>query len=382
MFFVPKKGKQKAMRIQIVTLLGALLLISSCKSDKKSAENSPLAVPVVTVEEVEMAQHMEFIGYLQSNFDAVIQPRINGFLLSKHFDSGKPVRRGALLYRIDPTQLSTAMYAAEASLQSARAEAIEARNNYERAVPLAAMNAISQAQLDQYTAQYRASEASVRSAEESLRNARLNVSYTEIRSPINGIAGSSKAHIGDFVGPGTEFNVLTTLSNTDTLSFDVALAMNDYLRLTNNRTEIYNNEGLLSAITLTLDDGHRYPLEGFYSHTRKDISSSTGTLLLVVKFANPEGELKAGQFARVGCDIGARRPALLLPARAVSQAQGGNSVWVVRPDSTVHYRSIELGAQRDSMWVVRSGLQPSERVVLAGRQKLHEGMKIHPQKAN
>lgn len=382
MFFVPKKGKQKAMRIQIVTLLGALLLISSCKSDKKSAENSPLAVPVVTVEEVEMAQHMEFIGYLQSNFDAVIQPRINGFLLSKHFDSGKPVRRGALLYRIDPTQLSTAMYAAEASLQSARAEAIEARNNYERAVPLAAMNAISQAQLDQYTAQYRASEASVRSAEESLRNARLNVSYTEIRSPINGIAGSSKAHIGDFVGPGTEFNVLTTLSNTDTLSFDVALAMNDYLRLTNNRTEIYNNEGLLSAITLTLDDGHRYPLEGFYSHTRKDISSSTGTLLLVVKFANPEGELKAGQFARVGCDIGARRPALLLPARAVSQAQGVNSVWVVRPDSTVHYRSIELGAQRDSMWVVRSGLQPSERVVLAGRQKLHEGMKIHPQKAN
>lgn len=382
MFFVPKKGKQKAMRIQIVTLLGALLLISSCKSDKKSAENSPLAVPVVTVEEVEMAQHMEFIGYLQSNFDAVIQPRINGFLLSKHFDSGKPVRRGALLYRIDPTQLSTAMYAAEASLQSARAEAIEARNNYERAVPLAAMNAISQAQLDQYTAQYRASEASVRSAEESLRNARLNVSYTEIRSPINGIAGSSKAHIGDFVGPGTEFNVLTTLSNTDTLSFDVALAMNDYLRLTNNRTEIYNNEGLLSAITLTLDDGHRYPLEGFYSHTRKDISSSTGTLLLVVKFANPAGELKAGQFARVGCDIGARRPALLLPARAVSQAQGVNSVWVVRPDSTVQYRSIELGAQRDSMWVVRSGLQPSERVVLAGRQKLHEGMKIHPQKAN
>lgn len=382
MFFVPKKGKQKAMRIQIVTLLGALLLISSCKSDKKSAENSPLAVPVVTVEEVEMAQHMEFIGYLQSNFDAVIQPRINGFLLSKHFDSGKPVRRGALLYRIDPTQLSTAMYAAEASLQSARAEAIEARNNYERAVPLAAMNAISQAQLDQYTAQYRASEASVRSAEESLRNARLNVSYTEIRSPINGIAGSSKAHIGDFVGPGTEFNVLTTLSNTDTLSFDVALAMNDYLRLTNNRTEIYNNEGLLSAITLTLDDGHRYPLEGFYSHTRKDISSSTGTLLLVVKFANPEGELKAGQFARVGCDIGARRPALLLPARAVNQAQGINSVWVVRPDSTVQYRSIELGAQRDSMWVVRSGLQPSERVVLAGRQKLHEGMKIHPQKAN
>lgn len=382
MFFVPKTGKQKAMRIQIVTLFTALLALSACKSHKAAVATAPLSIPVVQVKEAELAHRMEFIGYLQSNFDAVIQPRVNGFLISKHFDSGKPVRRGALLYRIDPTQLSTAMYAAEAALQSARAEAVEARNNYERAVPLASMNAISRAQLDQYTAQYRASEASVRSAEESLRNAQLNVSYTELRSPIDGIAGSSQAHIGDFVGPGTEFNVLTTLSNVDTVSFDVALAMNDYLRLTGNRAEIYDNEGLLSDITLTLDDGTRYPLEGFYSHTRKDISSATGTLLLVVKFVNPNKELKAGQFARVGCDVGAKERRLILPARAVSQAQGVNSVWVVGADSTVQFRRVELGAQRDSLWVVTGGLEPTEWVVLAGRQKLHEGMKIQPRQVD
>ena len=367
------------MRIQIVTLLSLLQLMVACDREKKSPTMPPLQVTVGIVTEEEIPRTMQFIGNLQSNFDAVIQPRVNGFLASKHFNGGLPVRRGQLLYRIDPSQLSTAMYAAEASLQSARAEAIEARNNYERAVPLAEMNAISRAQLDQYTAQFKATEASVRSAEESLRNARLNVSYTEIRSPIDGIAGSTNGHVGDFVGPGTEFNVLTTISNLDTLSFDVALPMNDYLRITGERANIYDNEGLLSDIRLILDDGTRYPLAGFYSHTRKDISTETGTLLLVVKFANPEQALKAGQFARVVCRVGPSERQRVVPAEAVSQSQGVNSVWVIRRDSTATYRRVELGEERDSLWCITSGVEAGEWVALTGRQKLHEGARVTPQ---
>ena len=336
-----------------------------------------LTVGVVTEENI--PRTMQFIGYLQSNFDAVIQPRVNGYLASKHFDGGLPVKRGQLLYRIDPSQLSTAMYAAEASLQSARAEALEARNNYERAVPLAEMNAISRAQLDQYTAQFKATEASVRSAEQSLRNARLNVSYTEIRSPIDGIAGSTNGHVGDYVGPGTEFNVLTTISNLDTLSFDVALPMNDYLRITGERSNIYDNEGLLKDIRLMLDDGTRYPIAGFYSHTRKDISTETGTLLLVVKFPNPDQALKAGQFARVVCRVGEQERQLVVPAEAVSQSQGVNSVWVIRSDSTATFRRVELGEERDSLWCIASGLKAGEWVALTGRQKLREGARVAPQ---
>lgn len=367
------------MRIQIVTLLSLLQLMVACDREKKSPTMVPLQVTVGIVTEEEIPRTMQFIGNLQSNFDAVIQPRVNGFLASKHFNGGLPVRRGQLLYRIDPSQLSTAMYAAEASLQSARAEAIEARNNYERAVPLAEMNAISRAQLDQYTAQFKATEASVRSAEESLRNARLNVSYTEIRSPIDGIAGSTNGHVGDFVGPGTEFNVLTTISNLDTLSFDVALPMNDYLRITGERANIYDNEGLLSDIRLILDDGTRYPLAGFYSHTRKDISTETGTLLLVVKFANPEQALKAGQFARVVCCVGPSERQRVVPAEAVSQSQGVNSVWVIRRDSTATYRRVELGEERDSLWCITSGVEAGEWVALTGRQKLREGARVTPQ---
>ena len=174
---------------------------------------------------------MEFIGYLASNFDAVIQPRVNGYLLTKQFANGMPVKRGQLLFTIDPDQLSTSMLAAEAALQSARAQAVEARNNYDRAVPLARINAISQSQLDQYTAQYKAAEATVRSAEQTLSNARMNVGYTELRSPIDGIISNTRRRTWATTwGPGTQFSVLTTISNIDTLTVDVAIPMSQYLR--------------------------------------------------------------------------------------------------------------------------------------------------------
>ena len=241
---------------------------------------------------------MSFIGYLASNFDAVIQPRVNGYLSSKQYGNGMPVRRGQLLFTIDPDQLSTSMLAAEAELESARAQALEARNNYDRAVPLARIDAISQSQLDQYTAQWKAAEASVRSAEQSLRNARMNVGYTELRSPIDGIIEHTAAHVGDYVGPGTQFSVLTTVSNIDTLTVDVAIPMSQYLRYAGDRTSIYDNEGLLSDIRLVLADGSRYPLEGIYDYTRKDVSSTTGTLVVVVMFPQ----------SRRGAETGAVRP--------------------------------------------------------------------------
>ena len=228
----------------------------------------PLRVEAVRAQEEPIPNRMSFIGYLSSNFDAVIQPRVTGFLASRHFANGMPVRRGQLLFTIDPSQLSTSMLAARAELESARARALEARNNYDRAVPLARINAISQSQLDQYTAQWKAAEASVRSAEQSLRNARMNVGYTELRSPIDGIIEHTAAHVGDYVGPGTQFSVLTTVSNIDTLTVDVAIPMSQYLRYAGDRTSIYDNEGLLSDIRLVLADGSRYPLGGIYDYTR------------------------------------------------------------------------------------------------------------------
>ena len=188
-------------RLLIVAGLVSALLPAGCGRHKPKPAMPPLQVETARAVTDSIPNRMSFIGYLSSNFDAVIQPRINGFLLSKRFSNGMPVKRGQLLFTIDPDQLSTTMLAAEAALQSAKAQALEAQNNYERAVPLAKINAISQAQLDQYTAQYKAAEASVRSAEQTLSSARMNVGYTELRSPIDGIIEHTAAHVGDYVGP-------------------------------------------------------------------------------------------------------------------------------------------------------------------------------------
>ncbi len=379
MFFASLHTKTESKMNRIWCALLALLA-GGCSPKKTTPAPPRLTVPVAAVVSDSLPRRMQFIGYLASNFDAVIQPRINGYLLTKQFENGMPVKRGALLFTIDPSEFSNKMLAAEAALQSARAQAIEARNNYTRAVPLAAMDAISRAELDQYTAQHEAAEASVRSAEQTLRNARLDVSYTRILSPIDGIVAGSSAHEGDYVGPGTQFDVLTTISNIDTLSVDLAIPMAQYLRYAGDRPTIYDNEGLLSDIELTLADGTRYAEAGFYKFTRKDVSSSTGTIVLVVGFPNPNQSLKPGQFARVATTVGGRSKRLLVPIEAVSQVQGVNSVWVVRPDSSVTFRRVELGEIYHSMWEITSGLQGDEEVVLQGRQKLREGAKIIPQR--
>ncbi len=353
------------------------ILAISCHSISQHPES--LHIKVVRTEIDTLAEHMTFIGTLSSNFDAVIQPRVNGYLLSSNFQSGNPVKRGKLLFTIDPAQFSTTLLAAQASLESAKAQLANARNNYERAVPLARINAISQTQLDQYTAQYKAARASVQSAEQSLRAAQLNVGYTELRAPIDGIVAHSTAHVGDYVGPGTQFEVLTTVSSTDTLTVDLAIPMSRYLQLAPSKMSLYDNAGLLSQIYLIQADGSRYPYEGSYAYTRKDISTSTGTLILVVKFPNPDNLLKPGQFARVKAAIGHPKPRILVPQQCVSQVQGINSVWVMAKDSTVAYRRITLGDTFDDMWCVEEGLAPNEQVVVAGQMKLRNGMKIIPQ---
>lgn len=359
--------------------IGLSVVLVGCAKRPATTPELPLPVTVAeaVVDTVPLRRH--FIGYLASNFDAVIQPRVNGFLLRKHFDSGMPVRRGALLFEIDPQPFRNAVLAAEASVASARAQAIEARNNYHRAVPLAAMNAISRADLDQYTAQHKAADAAVQSAEQQLRNARLDLGYTRIHAPIDGIVSNSAAYEGDYVGPATQFSVLTTLSNLDTMSVDLALPMSEYLRLAGMRPSIYDNEGLLSDIWLLLPDGTRYPFEGFYKYTRKDVSAATGTLVMVVGFPNPQGALKAGQFARVEAVIGQPMPQVVVPMTAVSQVQGINSVWVVQPDSTVHFQRVVLGKTAGEKWCITEGLAPRQWVVTEGVQKLHEGARVAPQ---
>lgn len=247
-------------------------------------------------------------------------------------------------------------------------------------MPLAKINAISGTQLDQYTAQYAASEADVKSARQALRNAQLNLGYTKIYAQIDGIIESSNGSVGDYVGPGTQIPTLTTIMNIDTVQVPIAIPMTQFLRLDSNRTNIYDNAELLSEIVLYEADGTRYPLFGKYDYTRTAVSSATGTIVLIVRFPNPSYRLKTGQFARVEANIGAKLPRVLVPQQSVVQTLDVSSVWVIRPDSTAEYRKVTPGETFGGMWAIESGLEPGETVAVTGLQKLRQGMRVVPVK--
>ena len=356
-------------------LLLTITVSVSCKQHAKNSVES-LLVEVATVQSKKLPYTKEFIAPISANYSATVQPRIAGFLIGTSFENGMPVKRGQLIFTLDDAPQRANRLAAEASLSSAKAKAAEARQNYERAIPLARINAISQMQLDQYTAANLAAIAAVKSAEQSLRNARLDESYTRIYAPISGIISSSAATAGDYIGPGTQFSTLTTIQSIDTVGVDLAIPMSEYLAVSGRKAFSYDNASLLSDIRLRVADGSEYPEQGFYKYTRQSIASESGTIVLVVGFRNPNYALKVGQFARVTASLGADMERIIIPQRAVSQIQNISSVWVIRPDSTAEYREVKLGNTTGEWWIVENGVEEGEVVATTGLQKLRNGMKV------
>ena len=378
MFFDFLRNKAcEVMKTKAILLFILPAFLLSCLQPTKQTIPEPIVVETATVAVESVVTRQSFISSLSPNYIAVVQPRVAGYLSAKLFQNGMPVKMGQTIFKIDNRRQRADMLAAKASLESAKAQAIEAANNYNRAVPLAAIDAISQAQLDQYTAQYKAAKESVKSAEQNLRNAELDVEYTTIKATINGIISSSEAYVGDYVGPGTKFETLTKIENIDTLCAEVAIPVSQYLALSGRKAFTYNNKELLSDIELYLADGTKYPLGGSYSYTKSAVASTEGTIILVVTFPNPDYLLKSGQFARVKTNIGAVQPQIIIPDSAINEIQGVNSVWVVDRDSTVHYRQVTVGdAINGSHRVVLVGLKAGEKVVLDGGAKLSNGQKV------
>lgn len=361
--------------IRFLQMAILLVTMTSCK-EKRSTIPEKISVDVAVASIGSVPNRKEFIGPLSANYSATIQPRIAGFLASSSFENGMPVRRGQLIFTLDDAPQRASRLAAEASLSSAQAKAVEAKRNYERAVPLARIDAISQTQLDQYTAENSAAIAAVKSARQTLRNAKLEEGYTRIYAPISGIISSSSAHIGDYVGPGTQFSTLTTIQSIDTVAIDLAIPMSEYLASSGRTSFSYDNASLLEDIRLYLADGTLYAEPGFYKFTRQSVASAMGTIVLVVGFRNPDYAIKAGQFGRVMASIGKARECVVVPQQAVSQIQDISSVWVIRPDSTAEYRSVKVGATHGSGWIIEEGVAAGELVAITGLQKLRNGMKV------
>ena len=363
--------------IKVVGLAAALLTGGCDRSEQNQAAPPPSVVEVTAVVQKDVPIRQEWVGTLDGMVNAQILAQVTGYLVRQNYQEGQPVRKGQLLYEIDPRPFQAALDEAKADLARQEAVLKTARLDLDRIQRLLPQNAVSVRDRDNAVGREAAAQAEVLAARAAVQKAQLDLGFTRITSPIDGIAGLSKAQLGNLVGPGSANAVLTTVSQVDPIKAYIPLSEQQYLqfaRAKQNGAE--PPEG--PPLELILADGSSYPHPGRLFFADRQVDVKTGTIQVAVLFPNPGDILRPGQYARVRAVIRHKEKALLVPQRAVGEMQGKQQVAVVNPDDTVTIRTVKPGETIDSLWVIDEGLNPGERVIVGGLQKVREGVKVTP----
>ncbi len=352
-------------------LVGALSVafLPACRSTKASPSAAPPPeVSVVTVQPERVALTSEWIATLDGYVNAQIRPQVSGYLLKRDYEEGALVRRGQVLFEIDPRPFAAVVAQARAQLAEAQAQLGKTERDLARDRPLAEQRAIAQSQLDNDIQANLAADAAVKSASAAVDTAQLNVGFTKVTSLINGVAAIATAQIGDLVGPTT---LLTTVSQIDPIKAYFPLSEQEYLRMA-SRINAQGGRGgktpFLSGggLTLVLADGTVFPHQGSFLAADREIDAKTGTIRISAAFPNPDRVLRPGQYGRVRAETTIKPDALLVPQRAVTELQGSYQVRIVGPDDKIATRTVTPGARLGTRWVIDRGLEPGQRVVVEG----------------
>ena len=391
------------------------LLAAGCQEGKTVAATSAPIVEVVEVIQRDVPVYAEWIASTDGIVDATIRAQVQGYLVKQDYREGDFVRKGQILFEIDPRtfqaaldqagaaleQAKAALEQARAILEQARAEVTRqdalwanARSTYERIRQLADDGDVSRKDLDDATgaeqstrAAVAAAQAAVGSAQASVGvnqsavaaaraavdKAQLDLGFTKIASPVDGIAGIAKAQMGNLVGPGS-VEELTTVSTVDPIKVYIPMSEQDYLK----QAQTGKGGPQYGSVDLVLADGSVHPHKGRFAFADRQVDVRTGTIKVAVLFANPGNILRPGQFARVRAQSKVKQGALLVPQRAVTELQGGYQVAVVGADDKVNIRSVKAAERMQTLWVIDEGLNPGERVVAEGVQKVRQDMRVTP----
>lgn len=363
------------MRIRAV--LASSLLLSACGKEAPPPP-PPVEVLVTAVASRDVPVMAEFTGEVRGAEDVQVVARVAGFLQRQAYREGDLVGAGQLLFEIDPKPFEAAVAQARAAVAEAQALLNRATVQTNRLRPLAAQNAVSQQDLDNAVAAEAAARASLDGARAVLDRAELDLGYTRVASPIDGVAGLRQIDLGTFVGA-PQPTVLTVVSRiTPTVRFDFGIAETEYLALVRGPTTEEERRERRTNLELVLADGSIHPGKGRVTVVGRGVDPNTGTLPIQAEFPNPGGVLRPGQFARVRVPFRLERNAVVVPQRAVLEIQGTYNVAVVGADSTVEVRPVQATHRVGSDWVIASGLAPGERIVLEGIQKVRQGTKVRP----
>jgi membrane fusion protein (multidrug efflux system) len=352
-----------------------------------AATAAPPEVMVAQVEQRDVPIYGEWIGTLAGQVNANVQAQVPGYLLKRDYQEGSSVRKGQLLFEIDPRPFQAALDQAEGQLaqaiaQLANAQAVQGRTqlDVERYTPLAREQAASQQDLDNANQNNLAAKATVatdkaqiKAAEAAVETAKLNVGFTKIISPVSGIADVARAQVGDLVSSNS--GTLTTVSTLDPIRDYFTVSEQDYLQL---KQQLSSSDRQRWKLQLILADGTIYSHEGAFYFAGRAVDQNTGALQLAALFPNPGNLLRPGQYGKVRAVIRTARGALLIPQAAVVELQGKYQVDVVGPDDKITIRSVRVGERIGTMWIIEEGLKPGDRVVAQGQQTLRAGTTVHP----
>jgi len=448
--FLAKHKLGSVIVLAIVAIPGILIVVGRSNKPAQAAP-PPLEVEVVKVEQKNVPIYSEWVGTTDGMVNADIKAQVTGYLLRQDYKEGSFVKKGQLLFEIDPrpfqaaldqasgqlaqfqgqleqansqvtqteaqlAQANSQLSQAQAQLAQAEANQVKTQLDVNKYAPLAEQKAVTQQDYDNAIqanvvakAQVQAAKAGVEAARAQLRvanaqigtakaatatakgqveNARatvktaeLNLSFTRIISPIDGIAGIAQAQVGNLIS--TTSSPLTTVSTVDPIKVYFTLGEQEYLRFTkHNLIDAQSSASVAQLeLELVLSDGTVYPHEGTFFFADRQVDPKTGAIRLAGVFLNPGNVLRPGQYGRVRAVTSTKEEALLVPQRAVAELQGSYQVAVVGPDNKVSIRPVKVGDRVDNMWIIEEGLKPGENVVAEGTQKVRPGVTVNPKTA-
>jgi len=353
------------------------LLASNCS--RKAAPPGP-AVPevwVTTVQPRDVPRVLERVATLDGFINANINAQVQGYIISRDYQEGSLVKKGDLLFQIDPRPFQAALAQANGTLMKDRATQTKTAADEKRAQDLFNKKVISDQERDTAIAAAQSGQANVEADEAAVKTAELNVGYTKITAPINGLAGFANNQVGDLVGPSSS-TPLTTVSQVDPIKAIVTVGEGAFTDFFARYPDTEKRQALLKSIDfdLILGSGTVYPRKGTFYALDRNLDTKTGSIRYYVTFPNPDATLRPGQFGKVRFVPDTVKNALVVPQEAVSELQGNFQVAVVEQNNTVSIRPVKMGERIGGMWQVTEGLKPGDRVVVQGVQKAKEGAAV------
>jgi len=354
------------------TLLIVVAMSVGCKKEAPPPPPPPI-VEVVSVDQRDVPIYSEYVGTADGFVNATIRAQVQGYLIRQNYKEGELVKKGQVLFEIDPRTFEASLEQAKGQLAAQQARWDTAKANLRRIKPLAEKNAVSQKDLDDATGTEQAANAAVLAAQAGVDKAKLDLGFTKVTSLIDGIAGIAKAQIGNLVGPGAT-EELTTVSTVNPIKVYVQISEQEYMKtMEKNREETRS-----MSLELILADGSVYPHKGELAFADRQVDVQTGTIKVAALFSNPNNLLRPGQFAKIRAMTEIKTGALLIPQRAVSDVQGRNMVAVIGPENKIDIRPVKVGEEIGPDRIISEGLKPGEKVVAEGIQKVKSGMTVSP----